>query len=57
MKKQVLQIPNVPQDVRIRLRRLKEFYPNLSLSGVYNKALITGLQFIEREVREIKLNE
>ena len=42
---------NITPDIEIRLKRLREYYPNIMLSGIYNKALITGLEFIEKELR------
>ncbi len=45
----------IPSDIEMRLKRLQEYYPNLKLSGIYNKALVTGLMFLEAETR--KLND
>jgi hypothetical protein len=53
-----LQIQDVPDDIVMRLQRLAEHYPpGTNLKWIYNKVLLTGLQFIEREVREIKERE
>jgi len=49
-----LQIQDVPDDIIIRLQKLAEHYPpGTNLKWIYNRALKTGLEYIERQIREL----
>jgi len=43
----------ITPDVIMRLKRLREHYSNLKISAIYTKLFMTGLEFVEREIRNL----